>query len=420
MTTYAIRVGTPREIRISAHWLVATVAALVGVVVWLGAAPPGYADTFQTLYGTELGSGGGNASIVKITVDLTNLNNSSATTLYTATNSSSDFDSLVLNSTNNPTAIYFDDYALGTVNKLTNLGGPAVNTVLGTVSGGVNAGPADMVVEQGGSTMLVSEFGNPAGTTGGQIDRVNITGGSPFTATVVTGLVKNGPEGLVIASNVSATNFFAAVGLRGSPGTNGFKAINEYTSAGALVTSFTNPNGVGSSTSNPSSTPGFNSMDSMIYDPADGLIWGTSHYGQGIYSIDPTAANGAAGSIHFYSLIGSGVTPLTVNGQDAIDGITVDANGNLYIVEQNVGPLSGGQPTYGDVSQNRIDIFNIGTSTWSTATNSALTENGLDDLAPASFSTTIPDNPVPEPLSAGLSLMGMSSLALVALRRRRA
>jgi hypothetical protein len=390
----------------------------MGAAVWLGPAAPGYADTFQTLYGTALSSSGNNASIVKITVDLTNLNNSSATTLYTATNSADDYDSLVLNSTNNPTAIYFDDYIHGTVNKLTNLGGPAVNTPLGTVSGGAGSGPADIVVEQGGNTILVSEFGNPAGTTGGQIDRVNVTGGSPFTTPVVTGLVKNGPEGMVIASNVSSTNFFAAVGLRGSPGTNGFKAINEYTSAGAPVTSFTNPLGIGSTISNPSGTPGFNSLDSMIYDPADGLIWGTSHYGQGVYSIDPTAADGAAGSIHFYSLVGSGVTPLTSNGQDAMDGLTVDANGNLYVVEQNVGPIVGDQPQYLNISQNRIDVFNIGTLTWSTATNSALTINGLDDLAPADFSTTIPDNPVPEPLSAGLSLLGLGGLGLAGLRRR--
>jgi hypothetical protein len=375
--------------------LIVVASILAGLGAWVGP-PKGYADTFQTLYGTAL-SGTVGGELVQINVDLTNLAGSSSSVLFSG-GAGSDFDSLVLNNSTNPTDIYYDDFNKGTINHYnipTN-----TNSVLGTVTGGSGAGPADIAVDPSGTSILVSEFNT------GRIDRVTIPGGVS-TQVVAPGVPVlnsvNGPEGLAFVPSVSTTSFFADVGPRGTPSSPGTKDIVEYNSSGAVVTTFTNGGA------------GYQNLDAMVYDPGSGLLWATSHFGKGIYSINPTT-----GATTFYPVTGF---PLldgagSVSGSvDSLDGITV-ANGYIFVVEQDVGPVNGsGEPTYADEATNRVDVFNIATSTWSTNSTS-LNVPALDDLAP--FNTATITTGVPEPLSAGLALMGVSGLGLAALRRRRA
>jgi hypothetical protein len=402
------------------HKLAAWRLGTAGVVVTAGAlllgpASTSYAvDTFQTLYGTVLGIAG-SGGLVKINVDVTNPSANSGAALFnvlpgvTGVNP----DSLVLNNASNPTTIYFTDLNAGKVTSYSLV----TNTVGSSVTIGTGAGtmPQDMTVEQGGNTLLVSGFA-------GQVYRVNLT--SFTTSTVGPTLTATGPEGVVNVTNggnlgtISPTDYFvnggttSGVGTRGvaslSAGSFGVKDILEYSQSGAPVATFNNGGAH------------FNSLDAMVYQASTGLIWATSHYGvpgtgaPEIYSLDPSN-----NTVHTYMLTQGGIiTPLATdgvgNGWEALDGITV-ANGFLFIVEQNVGALNGTSPTYSNDSVDRIDVFNTTTDTWVGSTNSI---NGLDDLAPVE--STIITAGVPEPVSAGLSLLGLGGLGLAALRRRRA
>jgi sugar lactone lactonase YvrE len=222
------------------------------------------------------------------------------------------------------------------------------------IAGGFNE-PADITLEPGGQTMLVSEF------LGGKIDRVNLT-----TNAVSTLLAPGAnPEGLAY----DGARLFANLGSRSGGPTGKFVAEINPTTGAILATS-----------------PDLDSLDGLTFDPYTGLLYATSVFGNLVYSIDP---NNLSVVHDVTSKIGSIPGP---------DGITTDGVGNIYIASSG---------SLGDSHIYQLDLIN------QTLTQKTFV-NGLDDLAPLSGLGSIP-----EPSSFVLAGFGFAVLAAWHWRRRK-
>ena len=197
------------------------------------------------------------------------------------------------------------------------------------IAGGFST-PADIVLEPGGNTMLVSEF------SGGKIDRINLT-----TSAVTTLLAPGGnPEGLAY----DGTRLFANLGLRYGGPTGKYVAEIDPVTGAILATS-----------------PGLNDLDGLTYDPYTGLLYASSYLGNTIYSIDPNNLS-----------IVQDVTGSLGSSIPGPDGITTDGIGDLFIASS---------------VDSHIYQLNLITHVLTQETYVP----GLDDLAPASGLGSIPE-----------------------------
>jgi hypothetical protein len=221
------------------------------------------------------------------------------------------------------------------------------------IAGGFS-NPADMVLEPGGNSMLVSEF------SGGKIDRINLT------TNAVSTLLSPGdnPEGLAY----DGTRLFANLGSRGGGPTAKFVAEINPTTGAIIATS-----------------PGLDSLDGLTYDPFSGMLYASSLFSNLIYSIDPNNLS----IVHdVTSKLGTIPAP---------DGITSDGIGNIFIASS---------ASLGDSHIYQLDLI-ANTLTQKTFVN------GLDDLAPASGLGSLP-----EPSSFVLAMFGVVSVGAWRWRRR--
>ena len=270
----------------------------------------------------------------------------STNTVTTYLNTPSDADSIMFDSAGR--LIYTELYT-------TNVDRYDPSTLTNTViASGLN-NPADIVMEPGGNSMLVSEF------YGAKIDRIDLNT-NLLTTLPVPGIAVGGPEGLAY----DGSRLFANLGVRSGGPTGKYLAeINPVT--GAII----------------AQSPGLNSLDGLTYDPYSGMLFASSLLGNLVYEIDPN-------NLSNVSILG-GSRPVTILGPD---GITTDGLGNIFVASSS---------SDGD---SHIYQFNLPSNT--------LTQGpmvvGLDDLAPASG----PGSAVPEP--ACLSLVAMGAFLL---RRRR-
>jgi sugar lactone lactonase YvrE len=190
---------------------------------------------------------------------------------------------------------------------------------------------ADMVLEPGGNSMLVSDYGS------GNIDRITFSPSS--VRSLATGL--GNPEGLAYDGSM----LFANIGYRyGGVAGKEVAQINPVT--GAII----------------ATSPGLNSLDGLTYDPYSGLLYASSLFGNLVYSIDPNNLN------NVQIATGTGIVP-------GPDGITTDGIGDIFIASSD------------GVGDSHIYQLNLITH--------ALTQetfvNGLDDLAPASGAGSVPE-----------------------------
>jgi PEP-CTERM motif len=130
------------------------------------------------------------------------------------------------------------------------------------VAGGLNR-PADLTLDPGGATALVSD------SSVGQITRINLSTGSittlPMTYPIGPGGI--GPNGLAYVGN----NLFANIGDRfGGPTGSSVAELNPVT--GAIM----------------GQTRGLNSVDGLTYDSSSGRLFAASTLGNVLYSINPT------------------------------------------------------------------------------------------------------------------------------------
>ena len=194
------------------------------------------------------------------------------------------------------------------------------------------SGTADIVLEPGGNSMLVSEF------YGGKIDRINLSNNS------VTTLLAPGdnPEGLAY----DGARLFANLGLRNG-GTTGKYVAEIDPATGAIL----------------HTSPGLDSLDGLTYDPYSGLLYASSLYGNLIYSINPNNLS----DVHDVTSH-LGIVP-------GPDGITTDGVGNIFIASSD---------SLGDSHVYQLDLFNqvLSQKTY---------VNGLDDLAPLSGAGSVPE-----------------------------
>jgi streptogramin lyase len=211
--------------------------------------------------------------------------------------------------------------------------------------------PADMALDPGGATMLVSEY------AAGRIDRVNLTTGA------ITPLLTPGgdPEGLAYVGN----KLFANIGYRYG-GVTGKEVVQIDPVTGAIL----------------AVSPGLDSLDGLTYDPYSGLLYASSLFGNKIYSIDPNNLNNVQDVTAKL-----GVVP-------GPDGITSDGVGDIFVASSD---------SLGDSHVYQLNLISD-TLTMETYVP------GLDDLAPAagpgSFPT--PDNGS----SLGLLCVGLAGIAL--------
>ncbi len=221
----------------------------------------------------------------------------------------------------------------------------------GVIASGFTS-PADIVLEPGGNTMLLSEF------LGGKIDRIDLT-----TNAVSTLLAPGGnPEGLAY----DGARLFANLGSRSGGPTGKFVAEIDPVTGAVLSTS-----------------PGLDSLDGLTYDPFSGLLYASSLFGNRILSINP---NNLSDVHDVTGALGSIPRP---------DGITADALGNIFIASS------------GDFHIYQLNLI-----------SNVLTQktfvNGLDDVAPAFGSGSIP-----EPSSLVLAALGIVGLVAWGWRRRK-
>jgi sugar lactone lactonase YvrE len=207
--------------------------------------------------------------------------------------------------------------------------------------------PADMVLEPGGNSMLVSDY------SGGSVFRINLTNN-----TVTTLLSPGGnPEGLAYDGN----RLFVNLGLRyGGPTAKYVAEINPTNGAILAV------------------SPGLNSLDGLTYDPYSGRLFASSVLGNTVYAIDP---NNLSNVTDLSSKLGSIPAP---------DGITTDGTGDVFVASSD---------SLGDGHVYQIDLINH------TLTQKTYVP-GLDDLAPASGLGSL----IPEPTTWLLTALGFGCL----------
>jgi sugar lactone lactonase YvrE len=211
------------------------------------------------------------------------------------------------------------------------------------IASGLNF-PADIALEPGGNTMLVSEI------WAGKIDRINLT-----SFAVTTLLTPGGnPEGLAYVG----TRLFANLGNRYGGPTGKYVAEIDPVTGNVLATS-----------------PGLDSLDGLTYDSFSGRLYASSLYGNLVYSFDP---NNLSNFSDVTSKLG------TIPGPD---GITSDGIGNIFIA------AGGDEYIY------QLDLVN------NTLMQKNYVY-GLDDLAPASGLGSLIPEPSSSAL-AGLGLAGL-------------
>ncbi len=187
------------------------------------------------------------------------------------------------------------------------------------VASGLNT-PADLALEPGGTSVLVSEFG------GGRIQRLNL-----LTNTLSVLATPGGnPEGLIYDDR---GRLFANLGVRTGGNDKFIAELNPIT--GAIIRQ----------------SPNLNSLDGLTFDSFTGKLFASSLNGNGIYEVDPDNLNNITN--HFFGQI------------PGPDGITSDGEGNIFMAAR------------GDF---RVYQYNI---SGNTLTAGAFVP-GLDDLAPAS------------------------------------
>ena len=226
-----------------------------------------------------------------------------------------------------------------------------------TVIAGGFSTPADMVLEPGGNSMLVSDYGS------GNIDRVNLTNNT--VSTLLTGGIN--PEGLAY----DGTRLFANLGSRYGGPTGKYVAEINPVSGAILATS-----------------PGLDSLDGLTFDPYSGRLFASSLFSNQILSINPNNLNDVQVVSNAFGM------PLTIPGPD---GITTDGVGNIYVASSS---------SLGDSHIYQIDLISH------VLTQKAFV-NGLDDLAPA-----IGSGSVPEPSTFVMAAFSLAGLGFVAWRKK--
>jgi hypothetical protein len=219
--------------------------------------------------------------------------------------------------------------------------------------------PADVLLEPGGHTMLVSEFGLIL-LGGGKIDRIDLVSPShPITQLwpPSNGSGSGNPEGLAY-DNVG--RLFANLGLRGlnptDPPAKYVAQLDPVT--GAILHQSPCPPQGGS--------PCLSSLDGLTYDSFTQKLYAASLYGKTVYQIDPNNLSSPVDLRQLYGWTKSQIKDFVP------DGITSDGSGHLFVASVQVANFAGDGHIY--------DI-NLVTGTLS---RGDFISNTLDDLAPAS------------------------------------
>jgi sugar lactone lactonase YvrE len=193
----------------------------------------------------------------------------------------------VFNTVGTPDSLVFD--TSGDI-LYTNLGSGQVrmynpNTLADTLIAGGFSDPADLILEPGGGTILVSDF------AGGTITRVNLT----THVKTVLGNYGGNPEGLAYDS---AGRLFANLGVRDGANDKYVAQLDPVT--GAIL----------------NTSAHLESLDGLTYDASTGKLYAAGLNQGVIYQVDPNTLAASA---------------LANSGVGLPDGLTTDGNGVLYI-----------------------------------------------------------------------------------------